>query len=35
MKKASIVVGLGYGDEGKGLTTDYYVQKQIKNYLLL
>lgn len=23
MKKASVVVGLGYGDEGKGLTTDY------------
>ncbi|RZK25566.1 MAG: hypothetical protein EOO43_05190 [Flavobacterium sp.] len=23
MKKAYIIVGLGYGDEGKGLTTDY------------
>ena len=30
MKKASIVVGLGYGDEGKGLTTDYLCSKTDK-----
>ncbi|MFW2477394.1 MAG: adenylosuccinate synthetase, partial [Sediminibacterium sp.] len=24
MKKATVIVGLGYGDEGKGLLTDYY-----------
>ncbi|MCS6833028.1 MAG: adenylosuccinate synthetase, partial [Flammeovirgaceae bacterium] len=28
-KKASIVIGLGYGDEGKGSTTDYLAFKAI------
>jgi adenylosuccinate synthase len=23
MKKAQIVIGLGFGDEGKGITTDF------------
>lgn len=30
IKKANIVVGLGYGDEGKGLMTDYLCANSIK-----
>lgn len=30
MKKAKIVVGLGYGDEGKGIVTDYLCQESSK-----
>lgn len=30
MKQAFAVIGVGYGDEGKGLTTDYLVRKHTK-----
>lgn len=30
MKKAKIIVGLGYGDEGKGIVTDYLCQESSK-----
>jgi len=34
MKKAFIVIGLGYGDEGKGLSTDYLC-RTIKNPIVI
>ena len=33
--KVNIVIGLGYGDEGKGLTTDYLCSKAINNSLVI
>lgn len=35
MKKASIVVGLGFGDEGKGLCTDYLCGTSVGNTLVV
>jgi len=29
--QANIVLGLGYGDEGKGITTDFLCNKAIEN----
>jgi adenylosuccinate synthase len=30
MKNAQIVIGLGFGDEGKGITTDFLAQQILK-----
>src|SRR5262245_8541204 len=34
VKKAFIIVGLGFGDEGKGLATDYFCSRH-KNALVI
>lgn len=34
MKKAQIVIGLGFGDEGKGITTDFLAQQNPKSVVI-
>lgn len=34
MKKAQIVIGLGFGDEGKGITTDFLAQQQPESIVI-
>ena len=34
MKKAQIVIGLGYGDEGKGITTDFLAKQNPKSIVI-
>jgi adenylosuccinate synthase len=34
MKKAQIVIGLGFGDEGKGITTDFLAQQNPESVVI-